>query len=304
MKKHSGPRKYSRLSSRQNPPPTSKLADRGAKWTSSFKQHLSLFALVLQHARTVSKPGHTLLCEVPSTYMAPHTFSSSSALAFSSCLSFYLCSRTQLWENRAGERVGGAGSSDERQWWRRCGTIHETSSIYWWREHIAQTQRAHHTGTLSFKFSLSLSTSPVSIRTEKAHISATTWFPHEWTHSNTTNSKAPPSLNVSPITPPNPWRPNANKRQLNTRLINLSIIPHAFLCNLMNYWWAAISRLSCSCEVFAGGKLQIAQKSISLMMSDVIPDPYNFTNTDLLQIIMHSAHVHPLRCGFCVLVCV
>lgn len=164
-------------------------------------------------------------------------------------------------EQGSGWRGGGAGSSDERQWWRRCGTIHETSSIYWWREHIAQTQRAHHTGTLSFKFSLSLSTSPVSIRTEKAHIFATTWFPHEWTHSNTTNSKAPPSLNVSPITPPNPWRPNANKRQLNTRLINLSIIPHAFLCNLMNYWWAAISRLSCSCEVFAGGKLQIAQKT-------------------------------------------
>lgn len=148
MKKHSGPRKYSRLSSRQNTPPTSKLADRGAKWTSSFKQHLSLFALVLQHARTVSKPGHTLLCEVPSTYMAPHTFSSSSALAFSSCLSFYLCSRTQLWENRAGERVGGGGEleaamkdSDEGavvQYTRRHLSTDGENTSHRHREHITQ----------------------------------------------------------------------------------------------------------------------------------------------------------------------
>lgn len=65
----------------------------------------SLFALVLQHACTVSKPGHTLLCEVPSMYTATHTFSSSHTLAFSLCLSFYL-SHTHNFERteRGAER--------------------------------------------------------------------------------------------------------------------------------------------------------------------------------------------------------
>lgn len=78
------PRKYPRLPSRQDP--LLKLADRGAQWTSSFKQKPSVFALVLRQAHTLSKRGHTLLCEVPSTYMPTRYFSSSCAPASSSCL--------------------------------------------------------------------------------------------------------------------------------------------------------------------------------------------------------------------------
>lgn len=53
---------------------------------------------------------------------------------------------------------------------------------------------------------------------------------------------------------------------------------------------------------FCRGKAALAEK-INLMMSDVIPDPYNFTNSDVLQIIMHRAHVYTLRCGVYKYVC-
>lgn len=39
------------------------------------------------------------------------------------------------------------------------------------------------------------------------------------------------------------------------------------------------------------------------MMSDVIPDPRNFTNTLLLQIIMRRARVRQLRFGLFVYKC-
>lgn len=131
-------------------------------------------------------------------------------------------------------------------------------------------ERTHHTDTLPFKFSLSLSTSPISIRNKSTLFSRSSGS-YMNKHTKTMNTLSPPSLNICPITMPNP-----NKGNWEKRLINLSIIPHVFLCYLLNYWWAARSGVSYSCEVFCLGKAALAKK-ISLIMSDVIPDPYNFT---------------------------
>lgn len=106
----------------------------------------------------------------------------------------------------------------------------------------------------------------------------TLWLVHEWAHIQTNNP-------FSPITLPIPWRQKPKQRQLGTTRINHVIVPHASLCNLSNYWLAAMSRVSHSCEVFAA-KSCISQTKKSL-------NHYTYTNLDLLQTIMHyGVHIH------------
>lgn len=125
--KHSGSRKYSSLPSRQDPLP--KHADGGAQWSSKFKHQPSLVALILQPPQTVSKPGHTLLCEMPSMHIPMHTFSSSCAFShvslsiFAHAHNFERAEQSRAEQSRAGEQRE-AGSADERERWRCGGKIH------------------------------------------------------------------------------------------------------------------------------------------------------------------------------------
>lgn len=106
--KHSGWRKYSSLPSRQDPLPN--YADGGAQRSSKFKHQPSLVALIFQPAQTVSKPGHTPLCEMPSMHIPTHTFSSSCAFSH---VSPSISAHARNFERT--ERSGGAA----RGWQRR-----------------------------------------------------------------------------------------------------------------------------------------------------------------------------------------
>lgn len=131
-------------------PPQKSLVTEECSEPSLSKRAPSLFPTALQTPCTVSKPGHSLPCEVRLSYT--HRLFITCALtrfiSLSLSLSVYPCA-CKLWGNRAR-----GGSSDERQWWRCSSKTHG-------RHHLpadeGKTKRAHHTGILSFKFSLSQS---------------------------------------------------------------------------------------------------------------------------------------------------
>lgn len=106
--KHSGLRKCSSLPSRQDPLPN--YADGGARRSAKFKHQPSLVALIFQPAQTVSKPGHTLLCEMPSMHIPTHTFSSSCAFSH-----VFPSISAHAHNSERTERSGGAA----RGWQRR-----------------------------------------------------------------------------------------------------------------------------------------------------------------------------------------
>lgn len=112
-------------------------------------------------------------------------------------------------------------------------------------------ERTHHTDTLSFKFSLSKHEPNIDQDHKRTFTCPCGSHMNEHTQIHANKHTVTLSLHLSPITLPIPWRQKPKQRQLGTRLINHIIIPHAFLCDLMNYWWAAMSRVSYSCEVFA-----------------------------------------------------
>lgn len=137
----------------------------------------SLFAPVLQHARTVSKKGQMLLCEVPSTYTPTHTFSSSYALTSSSCLSFYLSlAHTNFERTERGGREGLAAAMKDCD--EGAAVKYTVDVIYLLME------RTHHTDTISFKFSLSKH-EPNIDQHQKRMFRSAVWFLHEGTHTNT-----------------------------------------------------------------------------------------------------------------------
>lgn len=106
--KHSGSRKYSSLPSRQDLLPN--YADGGAQRSSRFKHQPSLVALILQPALTVSKPGHTPLCEMPSMHIPTHAFSSSCAFSH---VSGSISAHAHNFERT--EQSGGAASGWQRR---------------------------------------------------------------------------------------------------------------------------------------------------------------------------------------------
>lgn len=109
--KHSGVRKSSSLPSRQDPLPN--YADGGAQRSAKFKHQPSLVALIFQPAQTLSKPGHTLLCEMPSMHIPTHTFSSSCAFSH---VSPSISAHAHNFERT--ERSGGAARGWQRRWKR------------------------------------------------------------------------------------------------------------------------------------------------------------------------------------------
>lgn len=119
--KHSGCRKWSSLPSRQDPLP--KHADGGAQRSSKFKRHSSLVALILQPAQTLSKPGHTLLCEMPSMHIPTHTFSSSCAFSHvSPSISAHAHNFART------EQSGGAERGWQRRW-KRAMTVQRENTL-------------------------------------------------------------------------------------------------------------------------------------------------------------------------------
>lgn len=116
--KHSGLRKYSSLPSRLDPLPN--YAEGGAQRSSQFKHQPSLVALIFQPPQTVSKPGHTLLCEMPSMHIPTHTFSSSCAFSHVSRSISAHAHNFERTEQSGAERSGAeeqreAGSADESE---------------------------------------------------------------------------------------------------------------------------------------------------------------------------------------------
>lgn len=233
----------------------------------------SLFTLVLQSARTVSKPGHTLLCEVPSTYMATHTFSSSSHTRSRSL--YVSLSRAHNFERtERGSREEGLAAamkdSDEG-----AAVKHTVDAIYLLmeREHIRQTR-------CLFKFSLCQQEPNKDQAQKRTFTRPCGSYMNEHKQTHTTLSL---QLRCQFHGGKNPNKDNW--------------APGLLIMSSSHMHYCTIGGLPCHGSLravrFLLGKAALA-KNISLMMSDFIPDPYNFTNTDLLQIIMHYACVYPM----------
>lgn len=142
MEKHSGPTKYSRLSSRQNLLP--KLADRGAQWTSSFKQR-TVFIRPSLTARLCGIKARTraAVWSAINVHGTAHLLLPRHACIL--FMSLYLPrTHVQLCKNRVGSREGLAAvmkDSDEG------AVVKYTVDVIY-----LQMERTHHTDTLSFKF--------------------------------------------------------------------------------------------------------------------------------------------------------
>lgn len=140
-----------------------------------------------------------------------HIFSTSHTVMFSLCLTFYLSLHMQLWENWAGSRKG-AGSRDERHWWRCGGKIH--CSLQWRRHLSANGENTSHRRT-GFQVP-SLSARAQYRSGPQAHIYTTTWFIHAWTNKHIVTL----SLHLFTVT-----MPKEKQRQPCTKLINRAIVP-------------------------------------------------------------------------------
>lgn len=230
IEKHSGPTKYSRLSSRQNLLP--KLADRGAQWTSSFKRRAVFIRLSLTaRSYCIKARTHAAVWSAINVHGDAQLLLLTHTLGFSLCLSIFLAHAYSFARTERGAEKGLAAvmkDSDEGM------VVKYTVDVIY-----LLMERTHHTDTLSFKFTLSRRTSGIGL--EQKHTFTRPYgsniIDHTRKYTQTRSNTFSPSVSNYNA---DSMGAKPKQSQLGTRFNNHIIIPHVFIYPLINCYWAAM----------------------------------------------------------------